>query len=190
DAVLTFVSVFAAVLLAFYVEGLRERRATEERVRDHLRSWRTALEASVGDRVAHRERLERIDDALGRWLDLGSSGVEPAWADLGSVSVGSVVSLNPLLLSGGASAVPADLMQQMLIADAGSESLLRRGENLSRLFDHHVLPLVLAQVTWLSPEQRNAVERYRTELADLSDHVNVHLDQLDRIRERLDGAGS
>jgi hypothetical protein len=190
EAAAIFVSVLAAVLLACYVEGLRERRATESLVRDHLRVWGTTLEASMGDRVADRERLQRIDDALGRWLELGSSGVEPAWGDLESVSVGFPVSLTPVLLGSGAGAVPADLLAQLFIAEAWAPALRRRAESLSRLFDHHVLPLVLRREAWLDPEQRNAVERYRAELGELRDRIDAYLDQLDRIRERLAGAGS
>ena len=40
EAFLTFVAVFVAALLAFYLDGLRERRATEGWVRDYLGFWR------------------------------------------------------------------------------------------------------------------------------------------------------
>jgi hypothetical protein len=189
DAVLTFVSVFVAALLAFYLEGLRERRATESWVRDYLGFWRSTLEASAGERASNEEGLQRIDDALGRWLELGSSGVEPAWSDLDSVSVNSAITFTPLLLSSGVSAVPGDLLRLMFLADATAPTLLRRAEAVSRLFEGHVLPLVLGQVTWLNPEQRHAVERYRAEFTGLRSQRNGYLDQLDRIREELVRAG-
>jgi hypothetical protein len=189
DAVLTFVSVFVAALLAFYLEGLRERRATEGWVRDYLGFWRTTLDATTGERAANEEGLQRIDDALGRWLELGSSGVEPVWADLDAVGVHSAISFTPLLLSGGVSAVPGDLLRLMFVADATSPTLLRRAEAVSRLFDAHVLPLVLGRVTWLNPEQRHVVERYRSEFAGLRGQMNDYRDQLDRIRDELVRAG-
>jgi hypothetical protein len=189
DAVLTFVSVFVAALLAFYLEGLRERRATEGWVRDYLAFWRTTLDASQGDRTGNEEGLQRIDDALSRWLELGSSGVEPVWGDLDSISVNSAITFTPLLLSSGVSAVPGDLLSLMFVADATAPTLLRRAEAVSRLFDGHVLPLVLGRVTWLNPEQRHAVERYRAEFAGLRSQMNGYLDQLDRIREELVRAG-
>jgi hypothetical protein len=185
DAVLTFVSVFVAALLAFYLEGLRERRATEGWVRDYLGFWRTTLETTRGERTANEEALQRIDDALGRWLDLGSTGVEPVWADLDTVNVNSAITFTPLLLSSGMSVVPPDLMRQMFTADATAPALLRRAEGAARLFDAHVLPLVLGQVTWLNPEQRHAVERYRTEFAGLRAQMNVYLEQLAGIRDEL-----
>jgi hypothetical protein len=189
DALLTFLSVFVAALLAFYLDGLRERRATEGWVRDYLGFWRTTLEAASGDRAANEEGLQRIDDALGRWLDLGSSGVEPEWADIDAVDVSSAISFTPPLLSSGASVVPRDLLRQMFVADATRPTLLRQAERVSRLFDSHILPLVLDRVTWLNPEQRHAVERYRAEYAGLRGQMHAFLDQLDRIREGLVGAG-
>jgi hypothetical protein len=189
DAVLTFVSVFVAALLAFYLDGLRQRRATEGWVRDYLGFWRTTLDATTGERAGIEEGLQQIDDELGRWLDLGSSGVEPVWAAIDAVHVHSAISLTPLLLSSGASAVPGDLMREMFVADATSPVLLRRAESVARIFDDHVLPLVLGRVTWLNPEQRHAVERYRVGLGDLRVMMNGYLDQLDKIREGLVGAG-
>ncbi|WP_151081667.1 hypothetical protein [Nocardioides cynanchi] len=189
DAVLTFVSVFVAALLAFYLEGLRERRATADWVRDYLRFWRTTLESTAGEREANQEGLQRIDDALGRWLDLGSSGVEPVWADLDSVGVNAAITFTPLLLSSGVSAVPGELLRLMFVADASAPALLRRAESVARLFEAQVLPLVLSQVTWLQPEQRHAVERYRVEFAGLRAQMNDYLEQLDRIRHELVQAG-
>jgi hypothetical protein len=189
DALLTFVSVFVAALLAFYLDRLRERRATEEWIRDYLGFWRATLDTTTGERQANEEGMQRIDDALGRWLELGSSGVEPVWDDLDSVVVNSAVSFTPLLLSSGVSAVPAQLLRQMFTADASSPALLRRAESVARMFDQHVLPLVLSRVTWLAPEQRHAVERYRAEFAGLREQMNGYLDQLDRIRDGLAGAG-
>jgi hypothetical protein len=188
-ALLTFVSVFVAAMLAFYLDGLRERRATEGWVRDYLGFWRSTLEAAQGDRAANEEGLQRIDDALGRWLDLGSSGVEPEWAVIDHVNVNSTISFTPLLLSSGASAVPADLMRQMFVADATRPALLRQSDGVTRLFDTHILPLLLARVTWLNPEQRHAVERYRTEFGHLRSQMSTYLDHLDRVREALVTAG-
>jgi hypothetical protein len=189
DAVLTFISVFIAALLAFYLEGVRERRATEGWVRDYLGFWRTTLETTAGERGANEEGLQRIDDALGRWLDLGSSGVEPAWTDLDSVGVNAAITFTPLLLSSGVSSVPGELLRLMFVADASAPALLRRAESVARLFEAHVLPLVLGQVTWLNPEQRHAVERYRVEFAGLRAQMNDYLEQLDRIRHELVQAG-
>jgi hypothetical protein len=189
DAFLTFLSVFVAALLAFYLDGLRERRAREGWVRDYLGFWRTTLDAAQGDRAANEAGLQRVDDALARWLELGSSGVEPVWDDLDAVHVNSAITFTPLLLSSGVSAVPADLLRLMFVADATSPVLLRRAEGGARIFEAHVLPLVLGRVTWLNPEQRHAVERYRAEFAGLRTMMNAYLDQLDRIREELVRAG-
>jgi len=69
DAALTFVSVFVAALLAFYLDGLRERRAARAWVREYLGFWRDILEQSATDREGNDAIMDRIDRALGRWLD-------------------------------------------------------------------------------------------------------------------------
>ena len=110
DAALTFVSVFVAALLAFYLDGLRERRATEKWVREYLGFWRGVLDTAQGDRAANDEGLSRIQQALDTWL----AGAEPSWADVDSVNVNSAVSFTPLLLSWDCSVrteVPSRLAQ-------------------------------------------------------------------------------
>jgi hypothetical protein len=73
----------------------------------------------------------------------------------------------------------------MFTADATAPALLRRSESVARLYDAHVLPLVLGEVVDLSPEQRRAVERYRTEFRGLRDHMSGYLDLLDAVRVEL-----
>ncbi len=181
DALLTFVSVFIAALLAFYLDNVRERRATRRWTREYLGFWRGVLERAQGDRGTNEEGLRRIQTALDAWLD----GAEPTWTDVDSVNVNSAVSFTPLLLSAGASAVPQQLLGQMFVADATSPALLRRSEGVSRLYEAHVLPLVLGEVVDLSPEQRRAVERYRAEFSGLREHMTGYLDLLDAVREEL-----
>lgn len=183
DAVLTFVSVFVAALLAFYLDGVRERRATERWVREYLGFWRGVLDSAQGDRAGNEVGLQRIETALDIWL--ADEGLEPNWADVDSINVNTAVSFTPLLLSAGASAVPKELLGQMFVADATAPALLRRSEGVTRLFEAHVLPLVLGCVLELSPEQRRAVARYRAEFLGLRDHMSGYLDLLDGVREEL-----
>jgi|SRR3954470_23169833 hypothetical protein len=183
DALLTFVSVFVAALFAFYLDGLRERRATRGWTREYLGFWRSVLELSQGDRAANEESLARVQAALDTWL--GGHGTAPDWTDVDSINVNTAVSFTPLLLSTGASSVPKALLGQMFTADATAPALLRRSESVARLYDAHVLPLVLGEVVDLSPEQRRAVERYRTEFRGLRDHMSGYLDLLDAVRVEL-----
>jgi hypothetical protein len=53
-ALLTFVSVFVAALLAFYLDGLRERRATQQWVKEYLGFWRDLLDSTAGEPRATR----------------------------------------------------------------------------------------------------------------------------------------
>ena len=142
-ALLTFVSVFVAALLAFYLDNVRERRATRTWTREYLGFWRGVLDDAQGDRATNEVGLQRIDTALDTWLV--HDGLDPDWADVDSINVNSAVSFTPLLLSTGASAVPRPLLAQMFTADATAPALLRRSEGVTRLYEAHVLPLVLAR---------------------------------------------
>ena len=70
DALLTFVSVFVAALLAFYLDGLRERRATRAWVREYL-GFRRATLAGDAELASGERRDARADRRgprlLARW---------------------------------------------------------------------------------------------------------------------------
>jgi hypothetical protein len=183
DALLTFVSVFVAALLAFYLDGLRERRATRAWTREYLGFWRHVLDLASGDRNTNETGLGRIEAALDTWL--ADSEIEPVWSDIQSVHANSAVSFTPLLLSSGASEVPQDLLAQMFVADATAPMVFRRSESVTRVFEAQVLPLVLERVVRLTPSQRRAVELYREEFVMLRDQMRVFMDQLDEIRSGL-----
>ncbi len=183
DALLTFVSVFIAALLAFYLDGLRERRSARAWVSEYLGFWRGVLDRSSGDRATNEEGLVLIGTALDTWLADGPS--EPDWAYVDAVNVNTAVSFTPLLLSAGAGVVPKELVGQMFTADATAPALLKRSASVSRLFEAQILPLVLARVATLDPGQRRAVERYREEFLGLRDHMRHYLDLLDEIRAEL-----
>jgi hypothetical protein len=183
DALLTFVSVFVAALLAFYLDGLRERRSARAWVTEYLGFWKGVLDRSSGDRASNDEGLVRIGAALDAWLADGPD--QPDWTHVDAVNVNTAVSFTPLLLSTGAGVVPKDLVGQMFTADATAPALLKRSESVTRLYDAHVLPLVLARVTTLTPEQRRSVERYRDEFLGLREHMHAYLDLLDDIRAEL-----
>ena len=182
DAALTFVSVFVAALLAFYLDGVRERLATRRWVREYLTFWRDVLESTKDGRASIEAGHQRIQQALGRWL---SPDADPDWRHVDTVNVNTAVSFTPLLLSTGASAVPRELLHQLFLADATAPVVSRRSESVARIFETHVLPLVLARVRTLSPEQRRSVELFRDEFQGLRDHMSTYLDQLDGIRAEL-----
>lgn len=185
DAALTFVSVFIAALLAFYLDGLRERRAARRWVREYLGFWRDTLEQSATSRDGNDAIMERIDRALGRWLDPPEGVSEPEWPDIDTVNLNTAVSFTPLLLSTGARSVPIGLIRQMFLADATVPALARRSEIVASVFYERILPLRLERVVHLSPEQRNSVEFFRLEFAGMRDQVEVYLDMLDGIRKEL-----
>ena len=113
DAALTFVSVFVAALLAFYLDGVRERLATRRWVREYLTFCGDVLESTKDGRASIEAGHQRIQQALGRWL---SPDADPDWR-VDTVNVNTAVSFTPLLLSTGASAVHRDL-HQLFLADA------------------------------------------------------------------------
>jgi hypothetical protein len=184
-AALTFVSVFVAALLAFYLDGLRERRAARRWVSEYLGFWRDILEQSASERDGNDAIMERIDHALGRWLDTREGVSEPDWSDIDTVNVNTAIAFTPLLLSTGAKSVPIELLRQMFLADATVPALAKRSEIVASVFYERILPLRLDRVVQLTPEQRNSVEFFRLEFAGMRDQMRVYLTMLDGIREEL-----
>jgi hypothetical protein len=185
DAVLTFVSVLLAALLAFYLDGLRERRAARRWVSEYLGFWRDTLEQTASERDGNDAILDRIDRALDRWLHPRDGVSEPEWADIDTVNVNTAVAFTPLLLSTGAKSVPIELLRQMFLADATVPALAKRSEIVASVFYERILPLRLDRVAQLTPEQRNTVEFFRLEFAGMREQMRVYLGMLDGIREEL-----
>jgi hypothetical protein len=183
DALLTFVSVFVAALLAFYLDGLRERRATASWVREYLGFWRTFLQATAGDAETNDDIGRRLETALDAWL--ASTSTPPTWGDIDALNINAAVRLSGPLLSTGGSVVPPDLMHQLFVADALAPALGTRGDFVVRLFEAEVRPLVLAQVAPLEGTQRRAVETYRRELLGLFEQAREYAAHLAGIREEL-----
>jgi hypothetical protein len=183
-ALLTFVSVFVAALLAFYPDGLRERRATERWVKEYLGFWRRLLDSTVGEREANAALGRRVEAALDAWLAAGRSGL-PTRSDVDAISINATVRFTAPLLSAGASVVPPALMQQLFVADALAPALASRSTFVSRLFETEVRPLVLAQELPLEGPHRRAVELYRSELQGLFKQMQGYAAHMAGIREEL-----
>jgi hypothetical protein len=184
DALLTFVSVFVAALLAFYLDGLRERRATERWVKEYLGFWRGLLESTAGEQDANEAMGRRVVAALDTWLSAGPGGA-PAWGDIDAVNMNATVRFTSPLLSAGGASVPPDLMRQLFVADALAPALSARADFVTRLFEAEVRPLVLAQSVPLEARQRRAVELYRTELLGLFQQMRSYAEHMAGIREAL-----
>jgi hypothetical protein len=186
DAALTFVSVFIAALLAFYLDGLRERRATRRWVREYLGFWRGMLHAAQEERAANDAMMARIDGALAGWL---GDGGDPEWADVDAVNVNNSFDFTQLLLSSGVGAVPPDLLERLFVADATRPALQGTSEVVTRLYETEIRPLVLARVVDLDPAQRRAVELYRAEFGRLAGMLRSYVERLDEIHDELVRAG-
>ena len=102
DAGLTFVSVFVAALLAFYLDGLRDKRATERWVREYLGFWRGLLQSTADEGVANEAGMHRVEAAVDGWLAAGADGL-PAWDDIDAMNVNATVRFTPPLLNTGGS---------------------------------------------------------------------------------------
>lgn len=184
DALLTFVSVFVAALLAFYLDGLREKRATKAWVREYLGFWRAFFESSAGDAEVNEAVGRRVEVALDAWLAAAASS-PPPWSDIDALNVNAAVRLSGPLLSTGGSVVPPDLMHQLFVADALAPALGTRGDFVMRLFEAEVRPLVLARVSPLEGPHRRAVETYRGEPLGLFEQSRAYAAHLGRIRDEL-----
>jgi hypothetical protein len=187
DAVLTFVSVFVAALLAFYLDGLRERRATRRWVDEYLGFWRTTLQGAADDRHGSEGMLGLIDDALGVWLAPGPD--EPDWQYVDAVNVNGSVQFTPHLLGGAVGEISPELMQRMFVADATFPAVRATADVVTRLFETEIRPLALARVLDLDPVQRRTVELYRGEFARMRNLLRQYRDRLDALLTDLVEAG-
>lgn len=184
DAVLTFLSVFVAALLAFYLDGLRERRATRAWVREYLGFWRGLLESTAGEGAANEAGFRTIDGALGGWLS-GGAGSPPTWDLVDAINVNAAVRFTPALLGAGGRAIAPELMQKLFVADALAPALQTRADFVQRLFETEIRPRVLDQVLPLDGRARRAVELYRRELAGLADQMRDYTTHLRDICDDL-----
>jgi len=184
DALLTFVSVFVAALLAFYLDGLRERRATERWVEEYLGFWRGLLESTAGEQEMNDAMGRRVEQALDGWLAAGPDG-RPAWRDIDAITMNATARFSSPLLGAGGRVVPPDLMQQLFIADALAPALTARADFVTRLFEAEIRPLVLAEAVPLEAGQRRAVELYRSELHGLFEQMRGYATHMAGIRETL-----
>jgi hypothetical protein len=184
DALITFVSVFVAALLAFYLDGLRERRATAAWVREYLGFWRGFLQSTAGDAETNDAIGHRLEAGLDAWL-AATEATPPTWADIDALNVNAAVRFSGPLLSTGGSVVPPELMHQLFVADAMAPALGTRGDFAVRLFEAEVRPLVLARVVPLEGTARRVVETYRVELLGLFEQSRDYAAHLAAIREEL-----
>src|SRR3954452_12079511 len=183
DAALTFVSVFIAALLAFYLDGLRERRATRGWVREYLGFWRGTLQSAADERGANDAMLGRIAVVLDAWLVPG--GPEPDWQYVDAVNVNNSFQFTPQLSGDAVGVVPPGLMRLMFVADATRPALASTADVGARLFESEIRPLVLGRVVDLDPTQQRAVELYRAEFGRLRELLRGYGDQLDGILREM-----
>jgi hypothetical protein len=186
DALLTFVSVFVAALLAFYLDGLRERRATRAWVREYLGFWRGMLDSrdDEGEGDANEAGVRRIETAVDAWLG-SRPGAEPVWTDIDAFNVNATVRFTPPLLGVGAGVVPPDLMNRLFMADATAPALGSQADFMIRLYEEEVRPLVLARVVPLEGRDRIVVELYRKEFLGVFEQMRAYSHLMQGIRGEL-----
>jgi hypothetical protein len=190
DALLTFVSVFVAALLAFYLDGLRERRATRRWVQEYLGFWRGMLQGAAEERRAGEGMFGHIVTALDDWLAPGAAGRRgPDWTYVDAVNVNNSFQFTPQLLGDAVGVVPPELMREMFVADATAPAVRSTAEFVTRLFETEIRPLALARVVDLDAAQRRAVELYRAEFVRMYDLLRQYGDQLDRVLRDLTASG-
>lgn len=188
-ALLTFVSVFVAALLAFYLDGLRERRATERWVKEYLGFWRGMLQSAAAERADNDAVLTRVHDAVARWLTCAKSGQEPTWSDIDAVNYNNSISFTPLLLSAGSAwsrpscsgscSSPTPRVPPWAptrTTPSGSSRPSSGRWCWAASFD-------------LAPSQRTAVEQYLAEFERLRERSADWQAGIDEILEGLEAAG-
>lgn len=101
EALLTFGSLFLAALFAFYLDSLRERRATRRWVHEYLGFWRTMLESFVDERDVIQTMMGSLDEVLADWLDDRPTTSAPVWSGIDGFKFSSAISMTPNLLGEG-----------------------------------------------------------------------------------------
>jgi hypothetical protein len=188
-ALLTFVSVFVAALLAFYLDGLREKRATQRWLHEYLGFWRGFMD-SLGDEGEQNEAGVRvIERALDEWL-AGAGPKQVEWGSIDAMNVNATVRFTGHLLSAAsAGMLPAELMRQLFLADAMAPTLTARAQFVTRLFESDVRPLVLDRVAPIDGRDRRAVELYRHEFLGLFALLQSYSEHMRGIQAELTRLG-
>lgn len=187
EALLTFASLFLAGVFAFYLENLRERRATRRWVREYLGFWRQQFESFGAEKDANRRLFTRLDAALADWLE--PSGDPPDWDLVDGISFVSSIALTPNLFGEGMSAVPPDLLHDMFAVDATVPVLALESDTTMRLFESEIRPLKMRREWPLANEDARLVELYRSEMATAWTLVDAHYDQVDALLQRMRANG-
>ncbi|MGC4109128.1 MAG: hypothetical protein QM747_01580 [Nocardioides sp.] len=188
DALLTFVSVFVAALLAFYLDGLRERRATRGWVREYLGFWRGFMASRGDEEQQNATGVHQIEDALAGWLT-ARTPEEVTWAHIDTMNVNATVRFTQHLLNESASLLPAELMNDLYVADATAPMLTARGQYVTRIFEAEIRPLVLDREVPLDGRDRRAVELYSGEFTALFQQLQAYTDHMRKIQGELTRLG-
>jgi len=197
EAIIAFVSLFVGALLAFYLESLRERRATRRWVWEYLGFWRELMESFAEQKAVNLGLFDSVDAALGRLLpadDAAADGAADAaadtdWEAVDGLLFNSAISLSPSLLGEASAVVPADLMRSMVVVDAVVQHVKASSETTYSLYESLVRPLVLRRDWPMSAEQRRALALYRRDLALLRALIESLYDQLADLAKQMRAAG-
>lgn len=189
QAATSFVSLFAAALLAFYLDSLRERRATRRWVDEYLAFWLDLLGTSEAERTHVTSLFDADLRALDALSDGGERRPEDAWESLQTITIESPVALTPPLLGEGAAVVPVGLLRQMFEVDAYVAGFRSQTQSMHALFDSQVRPLTLRRPWPLNDEETRALALYRRELSGLRSVLDEIYDRLTRLAKDLQAAG-
>ncbi len=189
DFLLTFVSLFAAALLAFYLESVRERRATRRWVWEYLGFWRDVIETFADEKDSNLELFDFVDAALDRLFTANEDVSEAEWESVDGLLFNSAVSLTPTLLGEASGVVPPDLLRRMFVLDALVQQVRANSQNTFTIFETFLRPLALDRPWPLSGAQVRSVALYRRELASLRSLVESLYVQLDELVQSMRSVG-
>jgi hypothetical protein len=189
EALLTFGSLFLAALFAFYLDSLRERRATRRWVREYLGFWARTMAPFEDGRIAGQAMFARVDDAVQRWLATDRTGIEPDWDAIDGIDVSSSVSITPQLFGASLEAISPGLLALMFEVDSRAVVVQAQSAATLRLFETLLRPLVLRRAPLHADEERRAVELYRRDLAGLGQLVDAFGDQMVAVLNGLRAEG-
>ena len=166
DALLSFVSVFAAAALAFYLDSLRERRTTRRWVWEYLRFWRALLATLI---LEWRDVLELFDE-MDRTLTLLTAGqdepTQEQWERVDVFALNTTIVLTPPLLGEASGVVPPQVLHKLFLADEFFATVRNQAAHTAQMFESLVRPVVLRQVWPLEAEMQRGVGFYQRELAE------------------------
>jgi hypothetical protein len=174
-------TVFLAAFLALFLENVRERVRTRNWV---MRNLRALVESG---RPSPPEAFATVEAAIGRWLVAESPDDmdDQAWGSVRVAVFSDMPDVSPILRSGAATAVPADVFTAVFRLEEVVAETRNVGSMLNEQFQRDVLPLWYERQVPLDPGGRRKVSTLLEIIARLRTSTARTSEAFERLRAAI-----